>query len=124
MICLHHEGLTLRPGRHTADASLWSGIATMLATLDFNATKDANGNDIDFEPEFSNGLTQSVQRLHTMFSIADYKSLILVTQFLSLVTLSLVHILLGRSSNVLLLNDGGDLPSCTPMDNELWSTAR
>ena len=113
MICFHHGELTLRPGRHTADASLWSGIATMLATLDFNITKDANGNDIDFEPEFANGLTLSVQHLHTMFSISDYNLLILATQFLSLVTLSLVHTLLGRSLNVLLLNDGRDLPSCT-----------
>ena len=46
------------PGRHTADASLWSGIATMLATLDFNAIKDEKGNDVRFEAEFASGITQ------------------------------------------------------------------
>ncbi|KAG6381871.1 cytochrome P450 [Boletus reticuloceps] len=46
----------LPQGRHTADDSVWSGIVTMLATLDFNAIKDANGNDIEFEAKFMNGL--------------------------------------------------------------------
>ena len=46
------------PGRHTADASLWIGIATLLATLDFNAVKDADGNDIEFEATFANGITR------------------------------------------------------------------
>ena len=46
------------PGRHSADASIWTSIVTMLATLDFNPPKDANGNDIEFEAKFMNGLTQ------------------------------------------------------------------
>ena len=46
------------PGRYTADASLWIGIATLLATLDFNAVKDADGNDIEFKATFVNGITQ------------------------------------------------------------------
>ena len=50
-------GLPL-PGRHTADASVWTGIVTMLATLDFTAVKDENGNDIEFEAEFASGITQ------------------------------------------------------------------
>ena len=29
----------------------------MLATLDFNAVKDSNGNDIDFEAEFTSGIS-------------------------------------------------------------------
>ena len=46
------------PGRHAADASLWIGIATLLATLDFNAVKDADGGDIEFEATFANGITR------------------------------------------------------------------
>ncbi|KAN0086143.1 Cytochrome P450 [Tylopilus felleus] len=46
------------PGRHVADASVWSGIATMLATLDFNLAKDADGNDITFKATFTNGATE------------------------------------------------------------------
>ncbi|KAF8129271.1 cytochrome P450 [Boletus edulis] len=49
-------GRRICPGRHTADASVWSGIVTMLATLDFNAAKDVNGNDIEFEAKFANGI--------------------------------------------------------------------
>ncbi|KAF9228921.1 cytochrome P450 [Gyrodon lividus] len=46
------------PGRHTADASLWSAIATMLATLEFSPAKDAKGKDIAFEPKYINGITR------------------------------------------------------------------
>lgn len=44
-------------GRHIADASVWSAIATMLATLQFNTVKDENGSDVVPEPTFSCGLT-------------------------------------------------------------------
>ncbi|KAF8555767.1 hypothetical protein OG21DRAFT_1507258 [Imleria badia] len=43
------------PGRYTADASLWSAIVTMLATLDFNLAKDADGNDITFKATYVSG---------------------------------------------------------------------
>ena len=45
-------------GRYTADASLWSAIATMLATLDFRPARDAQNNELGFEPKWLNGLTQ------------------------------------------------------------------
>ncbi|KAF8837245.1 cytochrome P450 [Paxillus ammoniavirescens] len=45
-------GRRLCPGRHTADASLWASVATMLATLEFTLAKDAEGNDITFEPKY------------------------------------------------------------------------
>ena len=48
------------PGRPAADASLWSAIATMLATLDFNLAKDVDGNDIEFKPTFSHGIIEYV----------------------------------------------------------------
>ncbi|KAG9313228.1 cytochrome P450 [Chiua virens] len=45
------------PGRHTADASVWIAIMTMLATLDFKLATDANENDITFKATFTNGFT-------------------------------------------------------------------
>ncbi|KAF9241409.1 cytochrome P450 [Melanogaster broomeanus] len=51
-------GRRVCPGRYAADASLWSAIATMLATLDFGLSKDAQGKDIAFEPKFTNGVTR------------------------------------------------------------------
>ncbi|KIK95905.1 hypothetical protein PAXRUDRAFT_826534 [Paxillus rubicundulus Ve08.2h10] len=50
-------GRRICPGRHTADASLWSAIVTMLATLEFTLAKDAEGKDITFEPKYANGIT-------------------------------------------------------------------
>ncbi|KIK97282.1 hypothetical protein PAXRUDRAFT_825086 [Paxillus rubicundulus Ve08.2h10] len=51
-------GRRICPGRHTADASLWTSIATMLATLEFTLAKDAEGQDIMFEPTYVNGLAR------------------------------------------------------------------
>jgi len=50
-------GRRVCPGRHTADASLWCGIATLLATVDFNLAKDADGKDITFTATFSSGVS-------------------------------------------------------------------
>ena len=47
-------------GRYVADASVWSAMVTMLATLNFNLAKDADGNDITFTATFVNGATQHV----------------------------------------------------------------
>ncbi|KAF9228926.1 cytochrome P450 [Gyrodon lividus] len=51
-------GRRLCPGRHTADASLFSAIATVLATLEFSPAKDAKDKDIAFEPKYINGITR------------------------------------------------------------------
>jgi len=51
-------GRRVCPGRRTADASVWSSIATMLATLDFNLARDDDGKDIAFTATFVNGITQ------------------------------------------------------------------
>ncbi|KIK96538.1 hypothetical protein PAXRUDRAFT_300373 [Paxillus rubicundulus Ve08.2h10] len=51
-------GRRICPGRHTADASMWIGIATMLATFHFSRAKDAEGNDVEFEPSYVNGVTR------------------------------------------------------------------
>lgn len=58
-IILTHRALCLTfPGRHAADASVWSVFATLLATLDFNLAKDADGNDITFTPTFTCGANE------------------------------------------------------------------
>ncbi|KIJ07216.1 hypothetical protein PAXINDRAFT_90779, partial [Paxillus involutus ATCC 200175] len=51
-------GRRICPGRHAADASVWSAIATMLATLEFTLAKDAEGKDITPEPKYVNGLAR------------------------------------------------------------------
>jgi len=56
-LSLTQEGTVPLTGRHAADASLWSAIVTMLATLEFNAAKDEDENDIVFEATFTSGLT-------------------------------------------------------------------
>ncbi|KAG2126244.1 cytochrome P450 [Suillus bovinus] len=48
------------PGRYAGDASVWSAIATMLATVDFSFAKDDNGKVIDFTPQFNPGLVRSL----------------------------------------------------------------
>ena len=54
-----HNPLSLPvTARYPSDASTWTAIATMLATLDFNLAKDADGNDITFEAVFVNGATE------------------------------------------------------------------
>ncbi|KAG2114148.1 cytochrome P450 [Suillus discolor] len=47
------------PGQHAADASLWSAIVTMLATVEFSFAKDDQGKMIEFTPKFTTGLTHS-----------------------------------------------------------------
>ncbi|KAG1855551.1 cytochrome P450 [Suillus subluteus] len=49
------------PGRYTGDASVWSAIVTMLATVNFSFAKDDQGKVIDFTPQFNTGLIRSVK---------------------------------------------------------------
>ncbi|EIW83820.1 cytochrome P450 [Coniophora puteana RWD-64-598 SS2] len=52
-------GRRMCPGRHLADASLWSAMACMLAMFDFARAKDAQGREINIDDaEWSNGLTR------------------------------------------------------------------
>ncbi|KAG2100141.1 cytochrome P450 [Suillus discolor] len=46
------------PGRYAADASAWSAIVTMLATVEFSFAKNDQGKVIEFTPEFTTGLFQ------------------------------------------------------------------
>ncbi|KAG1762781.1 cytochrome P450 [Suillus occidentalis] len=51
-------GRRICPGRYTADASAWSAIATILATLDISSAKDDQGKVISFIPEFIAGVVR------------------------------------------------------------------
>ena len=48
----------LESGRYYGDASVWSAIVTMLATVDISPPKDEQGNVINFTPKFTTGLTR------------------------------------------------------------------
>ncbi|KAG1739608.1 cytochrome P450 [Suillus lakei] len=64
------------PGRYTADASVWSAIVTMLATMEFSSAKDDQGNVIQFTPQFTTGLTQYLVFLyHSILSRLTVPSL-------------------------------------------------
>ncbi|KAG1775731.1 cytochrome P450 [Suillus placidus] len=51
-------GRRICAGRHVADASAWSAIATMLATVDISSAKDDQGKTIDFTPKFMVGVVR------------------------------------------------------------------
>lgn len=40
------------------EASVWIGIATMLATLKFSKAKDPEGNEITPDPKWTTGITR------------------------------------------------------------------
>ncbi|KAG2135029.1 cytochrome P450 [Suillus cothurnatus] len=46
------------PGRSTGEASTWSAIVTMLATLDISLPKDEQGKTISFSPTFVTGVVR------------------------------------------------------------------
>jgi cytochrome P450 len=49
-------GRRVCPGRHLAEASMWSAIVSMLAIFKFSKAKDENGRDIDITPRWRGGL--------------------------------------------------------------------
>ncbi|KAG1718759.1 cytochrome P450 [Suillus paluster] len=53
-------GRRICAGRSTADASVWSAIVTMLATVDISSAKDDQGKVIDFTPEFIPGVVRDI----------------------------------------------------------------
>ncbi|KAG6334368.1 hypothetical protein ID866_4719 [Astraeus odoratus] len=50
-------GRRICPGRYVAMQSLWAVMVSILATLHVRKAKDAFGNEIDFKPEYTTGLT-------------------------------------------------------------------
>ncbi|KIJ65825.1 hypothetical protein HYDPIDRAFT_109876 [Hydnomerulius pinastri MD-312] len=50
-------GRRICTGHYLADESVWSAIATLLATWVFEAPKDEHGEPYKFKPQFTGGLT-------------------------------------------------------------------
>jgi cytochrome P450 len=49
-------GRRICPGRHLAQASLWSAMVGLLAVFKFAKAKDENGKEIDIQPRWRAGL--------------------------------------------------------------------
>ncbi|KAH7922947.1 cytochrome P450 [Leucogyrophana mollusca] len=49
-------GRRVCPGRHLAEASLWSAMVVILAVFDVTKPIDELGNEVDFEPKWATGL--------------------------------------------------------------------
>jgi cytochrome P450 len=50
-------------GRHTADATVWACIVSVLSTFNIEKAKDSAGNEIDINPAYSDGFLRYVGRL-------------------------------------------------------------
>ncbi|KAG0706122.1 cytochrome P450 [Suillus ampliporus] len=50
-------GRRICPGRHLAEASLWSAMASLLAVFKFSKAKDETGKEIEIEPRWHGGIT-------------------------------------------------------------------
>ena len=57
---LMHEPLRLCPGRQFGDAAVFLAVAHMIATLNINKARDAQGKDIIPEPRFMSGFVRLV----------------------------------------------------------------
>ncbi|KAG2368721.1 cytochrome P450 [Suillus spraguei] len=64
-------GWCICSGWYAADASLWSAIVTILATLDISSAKDDQGNDINFTSKFTTGLSHISTRSHIHSGLVD-----------------------------------------------------
>jgi hypothetical protein len=47
-------------GRHTADATVWATIVSVLSTFNIAKAMDAAGHEIDIDPNYSDGLVRYV----------------------------------------------------------------
>ena len=59
------------PGQYVADQSLWAALVSVLATLRIEKAKDHLGNEIDFDPEFTGGLSRCVVLGHMSLRDSD-----------------------------------------------------
>lgn len=50
-------GRRICPGRHLAEASVWSAMVHLLAIFKFSNAKDENGEEIEIKPRWEGGLT-------------------------------------------------------------------
>ena len=53
-------GRRICPGRHLAEASLWSAMVCLLAVFKFSRARDETGGEIEIKPEWKGGLTSYV----------------------------------------------------------------
>ena len=58
--CVFGAGRRICSGRHFAEASVWSAIVTVLATLDIVKCRDKQGNDIPVDPKWCAGTVSYV----------------------------------------------------------------
>jgi hypothetical protein len=47
-------------GRHTADAAVWATVVSVLSMFNIAKVKDAAGNEIDIDPEYTDTLITCV----------------------------------------------------------------
>lgn len=50
-------GRGICPGRHLAEASMWSAMACLLSVYNFSKAKDETGREIGIKPKWHGGLT-------------------------------------------------------------------
>ncbi|KAF7346306.1 O-methylsterigmatocystin oxidoreductase [Mycena sanguinolenta] len=50
-------GKRICAGRYIADATIWATIVSVLSTFNITKAKDATGQEIDIDPEYSDGMT-------------------------------------------------------------------
>lgn len=86
--CILYSPLTLTSstvysicaGRHMADATVWGTIVSLLATFDVTKARDKDGNIIEVEEKYSDGVITCVTsqfRLAHLTSISLFDSIIL-----------------------------------------------
>lgn len=58
--CIPSPTLLVRrvcPGRYTADGSIWAAMVSILSAFKISKALDERGKELDFEPNFSTGVT-------------------------------------------------------------------
>jgi hypothetical protein len=68
-------GRRICPGRHLAEASLWSAMTCLLAVFKFSKAKDETGREIEINPRWHGGLTVYVS------TSMDYARELLIDHF-------------------------------------------
>jgi len=53
-------GRRICPGRHLAEASLWSAMTCLLAVFKFSKARDETGGEIEIKPQWQGGITSYV----------------------------------------------------------------
>jgi hypothetical protein len=59
---VHSQPGRVCPGRYMGDATVWASIASLISVFDFKKARDAEGNEINITPMFSDGAVR--QAIH------------------------------------------------------------